>query len=319
MRDRLKDLQAKAISAAADEPAVATGDVALELGDGEGGEETGADAAGPQEASLDELLTPFFTKVNRVRDTLTKIEEDINFVSNKHSEILVQYSAAKAKEINDELHARMDKISLSANRVRKELKIMQRENEVAAAEGTDADGNMTAEVRTRKGLHLTLSKKFVAVMKHYNEVQAENKQKYKEHVRRKCRIENDQIDDAQIDEMVEKGTVDSLFTGKKRTEAAEALHEIQDRHQDIKQLEKSLLELHEMFVDMAMLIEQQGEMINRIEFTTEKSAIYVEKARENTRKAQKLQSAARQKKICCLIFLLVLIAIIVLIAVLSRA
>jgi len=49
----------------------------------------------------------------------------------------------------------------------------------------------------------------------YNEVQAENKKKYKEHVRRKCRIENQDIEDDKIDEMLEAGTVDSLFTGKK--------------------------------------------------------------------------------------------------------
>lgn len=237
----------------------------------------------------------------------------------------------------------MDKISLSANRLRKELKVMSHQTEQAEAEGTDSEGNLTADVRTRKSVQSMLSRKFIEVMKRYNEVQAENKKKYKEHVRRKCRIDNQDIEDEKIDEMLESGTVDSLFTGKKvnerapshprpalppahvsskeavpsswagepycpvataspaayprrhpqLTEAKDALHEIQDRHQDILQLEKSLLELHEMFVDMAMLIEQQGEMIDRIEFSVERSSVYVEKALQNTRQAQKLQSSAR--------------------------
>lgn len=305
MPDRLRELQAKAVAAAADTPPPAD-DVAIEM-----------EEVQTQESAGEDLMAPFFAQVKRVRDTLTKVEEDIQFVASKHSEILVQYSQAKAKEINDELHTRMDKISLSANRLRKELKVMQRETDAAEAEGTDSDGNFTANVRTRKSVQSMLSRKFVEVMRRYNEVQAENKKKYKDHVRRKCRIDNQDIEDEKIDEMLESGTVDSLFTGKKLTEAKDALHEIQDRHQDILQLEKSLLELHEMFVDMAMLIEQQGEMIDRIEFSVEKSSVYVEKALVNTRQAQRLQSSARHKKFCCLGILAIGITAIVLIAVLT--
>lgn len=41
--------------------------------------------------------------------------------------------------------------------------------------------------------------------------------------------------------------------------------EIQERHEAVVGLEKSLMELHQIFLDMAVLVEAQGEMLDNIE------------------------------------------------------
>jgi Syntaxin len=43
------------------------------------------------------------------------------------------------------------------------------------------------------------------------------------------------------------------------------LAEIQERHEAVKELERSLLDLHQIFLDMAVLVEAQGEMLDNIE------------------------------------------------------
>jgi t-SNARE complex subunit (syntaxin) len=45
----------------------------------------------------------------------------------------------------------------------------------------------------------------------------------------------------------------------------ETLNEINERHEAVKELNKSLLELHQMFLDMAVLVEQQGVQLDNIE------------------------------------------------------
>lgn len=45
----------------------------------------------------------------------------------------------------------------------------------------------------------------------------------------------------------------------------DTLAEIQERHRAVKDLEQSLLELHQIFLDMAVLVEAQGEMLDNIE------------------------------------------------------
>ncbi|TFJ98709.1 glycerol-3-phosphate acyltransferase 2, mitochondrial [Platysternon megacephalum] len=85
----------------------------------------------------------------------------------------------------------------------------------------------------------------------------------------------------------------------------QALNEIETRHSEIIKLENSIRELHDMFMDMAMLVESQGEMIDRIEYNVEHSVDYVERAVSDTKKAVKYQSKARRKKImiiiCCVV------------------
>ena len=53
--------------------------------------------------------------------------------------------------------------------------------------------------------------------------------------------------------------------------------EIEERHEAIKELEQGLTQLHQMFVDMATLVEQQGELILNIENSVTKASDYVAK------------------------------------------
>ena len=48
-------------------------------------------------------------------------------------------------------------------------------------------------------------------------------------------------------------------------QVTDTLQEIQDRHDAVRQLEQSLMDVHQMFLDMAVLVESQGEMLNNIE------------------------------------------------------
>ena len=44
----------------------------------------------------------------------------------------------------------------------------------------------------------------------------------------------------------------------------QTINDIENRHEMFMNLEKSITELHDMFIDIATLIESQGEMVNRI-------------------------------------------------------
>jgi syntaxin 1B/2/3 len=50
-----------------------------------------------------------------------------------------------------------------------------------------------------------------------------------------------------------------------RGRVLDTLAEIQERNRAVKDLEASLLELHQVFLDMAVLVEAQGEMLDNIE------------------------------------------------------
>ena len=45
----------------------------------------------------------------------------------------------------------------------------------------------------------------------------------------------------------------------------DTLAEIEERGEAVRELERSLLDLHQIFLDMAVLVEAQGEMLDNIE------------------------------------------------------
>ncbi|CDW57744.1 SNARE domain containing protein [Trichuris trichiura] len=128
-----------------------------------------------------------------------------------------------------------------------------------------------------------------------------------------------QVDSEQLEEMIESGNP-AIFTQGIITDTQQAkqtLADIEARHNDIMKLESSIRELHDMFMDMAMLVESQGEMIDRIEYNVEHAKDYVDRAVSDTKKAVQYQSKARRKKVCIFIAVIVLCGVIALIVVVS--
>ncbi len=60
-----------------------------------------------------------------------------------------------------------------------------------------------------------------------------------------------------------------------RGRVLDVLAEIQERNRAVKDLEQSMLELHQIFLDMAVLVEAQGEMLDNIQKQVERSVNYV--------------------------------------------
>ncbi|XP_044943572.1 syntaxin-2 isoform X4 [Mustela putorius furo] len=152
-------------------------------------------------------------------------------------------------------------------------------------------------------------------MTEYNEAQTLFRERSKGRIQRQLEITGRATTDDELEEMLESGSP-SVFTADIISDSQitkQALNEIESRHKDIMKLETSIRELHEMFTDMAMFVETQGEMINNIEKNVMNATDYVERAKEETKRAVRYRSRARRKMmfiIICVIVLLVILGIV---------
>jgi len=113
----------------------------------------------------------------------------------------------------------------------------------------------------------------------------------------------------EIDEALESGNTQIFqqeILNQRHSQAKDALNYIENRHRDILRLEQSIKELHQLFLDMAILVETQGELIDQIEYNVNQSVEYTKDAIKNLRKANVLQKKAR-KKMCCIIIILIVV------------
>ncbi|KAM8977083.1 syntaxin-1A [Pelodytes ibericus] len=248
----------------------------------------------------DRFMDEFFEQVEEIRGFIDKIAENVEEVKRKHSAILA--SPNPDEKTKAELEELMSDIKKTANKVRSKLKSIEQ-----SIEQEEAMNRSSADLRIRKTQHSTLSRKFVDVMSEYNATQSDYRERCKGRIQRQLEITGRTTTSEELEDMLESGNPAIFSSGiiMDSNITKQALNEIETRHSEIIKLENSIRELHDMFMDMAMLVESQGEMIDRIEYNVEHAVDYVERAVSDTKKAVKYQSKARRKKImiiiCCVV------------------
>ncbi|CAJ0941688.1 unnamed protein product, partial [Mesorhabditis belari] len=253
-----------------------------------------------------QFMEEFFEQVEEVRGSVDLIAQNVEEVKKKHSAILSNpVNDPKTKEELDEL---MASIKRTANKVRGKLKLIEN-----AIEHDESAGQVNADLRIRKTQHSTLSRRFVEVMTDYNKTQTDYRERCKGRIQRQLDIAGKQVGDEDLEEMIESGNPGVFTQGiiTDTQQARQTLADIEARHNDIMKLESSIRELHDMFMDMAMLVESQGEMVDRIEYNVEHAKEFVDRAVADTKKAVQYQSKARRKKICILVTVVIILAAVI--------
>ena len=86
-----------------------------------------------------------------------------------------------------------------------------------------------------------------------------------------------------------------------------------DRHDEFLKLERSIREVHDLFIELGALVTQQGEMINNIAYNVEQATEKVEKGRRDLSDAERHQRSARRKKVICAAIIIVAVLILLLV------
>ncbi|CAD5120869.1 DgyrCDS9419 [Dimorphilus gyrociliatus] len=253
------------------------------------------------------FMDEFFEQVDDIRQMIERIQANVDNVKKMHSDILAAPNNDESCKMKTELDEYMADIKKNANKVRNKLKTIEHN-----IEHDQQSTTQSADLRIRKTQYSTISRKFIEVMNDYNKAQIEYREGCKKRIQRQMEITGKATTNEELEDMLESGnpTIFSQGIIMETQQAKQSLKDIEARHNDIIKLENSIKELHDMFMDMAMLVESQGEMIDRIEYNVDQSVDYIETAKKDTKKAVKYQSKARRKKILILICLAVLVVVI---------
>ncbi|KAJ1425763.1 Target SNARE coiled-coil-like proteiny domain [Sesbania bispinosa] len=113
----------------------------------------------------------------------------------------------------------------------------------------------------------------------------------------------------------DEGILGKVIKEHGRGKVLENVVEIQDRHDAAKEFKKSLLELHQVFMDMVVMVEAQGEKMDDIEHHVLHASHYVKDKIKNLQTAKKYQRSSR-KWMCIgiILFLILILVIVILIA-----
>merc|ERR1712157_304562 len=140
--------------------------------------------------------------------------------------------------------------------------------------------------------------------------------------KRQVHIVKPDATDEEIDAVMRsEGGKDALFkerilAGGINDQVKTTYAKVAGMYQDVLTLEQSVAELHQMFLDFALLTEQQGELLDQIEFNVTQATDYVEEANVETHQAIEYQKSIRKKQ-CWIILIVVVVAAILILVILK--
>ncbi|CAB4290150.1 unnamed protein product [Prunus armeniaca] len=215
-------------------------------------------------------LTQFFEQVTTIKADMEEITNLLLDLQDLNEETKSTHSAKVLRGLRDRINADMVAILRKAKGIKARLESLDRSNvanrnvSVEYKEGSPVD---RMRISVTNGLRAKLRDMT-------NDFQSLREQIVKEHKeglkRRYYNATGEEASEEVIDKMIlESGQV-KVFEGK-----AELAMENQQRHEALKDLQRSLTELHQVFLDMAMMVEKQGEQMDDIEQNVADAGAYI--------------------------------------------
>ncbi|XP_063609704.1 syntaxin-7-like [Penaeus indicus] len=94
-------------------------------------------------------------------------------------------------------------------------------------------------------------------------------------------------------------------------EQEQELRALQEREGQIRQLESDIMDVNQIFKDLATMVHEQGEVIDSIEANVESAQVHVSQGAGQLQQARQYQNKARRKKICIIAIVIVVLAIVI--------
>ncbi|XP_060636156.1 syntaxin-4 isoform X1 [Anolis sagrei] len=248
----------------------------------------------------------FFQMTRGIREALRTLENKVKELEKKQATILA--TPLPEDSMKQSLQTLRDEIKELSKDIRARLK------KIEPKKDEEDENRNSVNTRMKRTQHGILSQQFLDLINKCNSIQSEYRDRNLERIKRQLQItDNRVVSDEELDQMLESGQTEVFVSNimKDTQVTKQALNEIETRHSEILKLERSIQELHEMFMYLATEVELQGEMIDRIEKNILDSEDYVKKGQVHLFKAQENQKKARRKKFMIAICLTITLAIII--------
>lgn len=264
-------------------------DLPLEAEDIEAGRDAGSNSA----------LEAF----NREADAIDKV-----YVWANHSITTIKASLSDAQALSS-ISPQLDAVDTKLDAVRKRLKRIANENKDLAASGAAPPSTM----RIRVNRYTKLGTDFMEVVSDAKNVREEHKKRSTDSMKNEVLRANPQLTEEQVQSALDQND-SAQWAALMDTDNAQLRHQLEDlrsRNADLQTLTKNIVDLHQMFQDMSIVVETQQKLINEVEDGFEGVKIENRKANDELIEARQHQKAAGRKKMW---ITLIVIAIVIVIA-----
>ncbi|KAB5541449.1 hypothetical protein DKX38_014423 [Salix brachista] len=225
---------------------------------------------GKSDSTDEQNLSKFFEEVKAIKIDMEEITNLLIDLQDLNEESRSTHSAKILKGIRDRINSDMVTILQKAKKIKSRLETLDQSNVAnrrlskAYKEGSPVD-------RSRVSVTNGLRAKLRDMMRDFQALRENILKDHKEGLKRRYyNATGEHPTEEMIEKMISRGEKERVFEGK-----AELEMENLERHEALKEIQRSLTELHRVFLDMAILVETQGDEINVIEENVASAANHI--------------------------------------------
>jgi len=240
---------------------------------------------------------------NRVSGNIFKASNNITAIQR-----LIQNDSFRNPKIKEQQHKLTEEVRQLTKDINNDLKLLNSHNAESEYEETSS--------KQRDMIYKKLSKDFESVLKRFQEVSKLSAQKNLEIVNR-AKYQQSLMEEEEPDEN------EPLLGGQNQIQIQIVENElnyneslINERENELKDIERSMIEINEIFRDLGTMVNDQQYLLDNIESNVIDISTNIDNANSELRIATNHQKKARQK-MCYLILIAILVGLILLIAVIS--
>jgi len=271
-----------------------------------------AEFAVPQGNDPTGMSNEFLNDVELVKTNIHNIEASTKIISQiNNTAMTVATDLNEVSELGE-----LESVVKSTNKMARVAKQLIQNMREETARMKTQPSSASAEIRIRDNLANTLTRKFVDVMKSYQNAQSKYKTDLQKKVRRQIQTVKPDATSEEIDAVFKQGGGAKGVIKKAilKGEAADAIQneykKVADKYQDVLTLEASVVELHQMFLDFAILTEKQGELLDKVEIQIKEATEYIDKGNEDLTASIWYQIEIRKCQCIVIVIVMIIVAII---------
>ncbi|XP_037698827.1 syntaxin-11 isoform X2 [Choloepus didactylus] len=243
----------------------------------------------------DQLLESLYRDIQDLQEDTRQLMADVKRLGKQNTRFLT--SMRRLSSIKRDTNAIAKAIKARGEAVHRKLRALQEAAELLEAQ----HGAHSAVARIARAQHHALSKTFQRALLEYNQAELRQRDYCKARIQRQLEIMGKDVPAEQVEALCEQGRWDvfseNLLADVKGARAA--LSELESRHRELLRLEDRIRDVHELFLQMALLVEEQADTVDVIEANVLQALEYTGQAKAYVRKAAEYKKKNPCRALCC--------------------
>ncbi|XP_061300123.1 syntaxin-4-like [Pezoporus flaviventris] len=244
-------------------------------------------------------------QAGRVRAALRALELKLEALELLQEAVLGSPLPPEGQQRDLQLHR--DEIQKLTQEIRSRLQALE------PAKEEEGEHRNSIRARVKRTQHAALTQQFLALTGRCHAAQAWFRQRRLERVQRQLHVAGSApVTEEELEQILESGHSEIFISNVPG--ASRALQEVGLRHRELQRLERGLRDLGELFTVLGTSLEQQGELLDRIEHHIQDSGSRLDKGTRHLEAATRSQQGARKKKLLvagCVVITGVIVAVII--------